>query len=45
MKAAQEQLQIRAKANGEASMGTYSGGAAEKSTAGEASLHQKGYVY
>lgn len=43
VKAAQEQLIIRAKANGQAAMGTYKGDA--KSSAGDASLEVKNYVY
>jgi fructose-bisphosphate aldolase class I len=40
---ARKQLAIRAKANGQAALGKYEGGAA--SVAGDASLHVKNYAY
>lgn len=45
VKAAQEQLLIRAKANGEAARGVYGGSAKGKSSAGDSSLEVKNYVY
>ena len=44
IKAAQEQLMIRAKANSEAQRGIYTGSAAGGAAAA-ASLHQKNYTY